>query len=121
MISLYAQGNRYPYVNSGTNSVNSGDVITLAPGTAAGTGHIGIALSAITASGGLGELSTGGYPEGVYTLAKNAGEAFTDGQILYWDAVNKWLTGTAGSLVRAGRSFGTAISAATTATLSLNR
>lgn len=118
MTSLYAQGNRYPYTNTGA-AINSGDVVVLVSSTTAG--FIGIALTNIAATSGTGELCVGNYPEGVFTLTKNAGEAFTDGQVLYWDAANKWLTGTAGSLTRAGRSYGTALSAAVTATILLNR
>ena len=118
MNSLYAQGNRYPYTNAGS-AIASGDVVTLVSGVS--TGYIGIALSAIPATTGVGELCIGNYPEGVFTLAKNTGEVWTDGQVVYWDAANKWLTNVAGSLTRAGRSFGTQLSAAITAQLLLNR
>ena len=118
MNSLFAQGNRYPYTNTGA-AINSGDVITLASGTA--NGYIGIAVSAIAATTGTGELCTGGYPEGVFTLVKNTGEVWTDGQPVYWDSVNKWFTNVPGTLTRGGRAFGSALSAALTATIAINR
>lgn len=119
MISLYAAGNRYSYSNTGTNAINSGDVVLLVSGSS--SGFIGIAVTAIAASTGTGELAIGPFPESVFTLTKNTGEAFTDGQTLYWDATNKRLTGTATSNTLAGRAFGTAASAATTANLLINR
>lgn len=118
MISLYAQGNRYPYTNTGA-AIASGDVITLSSGTV--NGYIGIAVTAIAATTGTGELSVGNYPEGVYSIVKNTGEVWTDGQPLYWDSGNKWFTNVAGALVRAGRSYGTQLSATLTGQILLNR
>lgn len=118
MLSLYAQGNRYPYTNTGA-AIASGDIVTLVSGIT--NGYIGIAVTAIAATTGTGELSVGGYPEGVYSIVKNTGEVWTDGQLLYWDSVNKWFTNVAGALTKAGRSYGTQLSASITGQLLLNR
>lgn len=117
MTSLFKKGNRYSYSNTGA-AINSGDVVVLASGT---TGFIGVAITAIAATTGTGELAIGGGDENVVTLTKNTGEVFTDAQVIYWDATNKRLTGTSSSNTRAGRSYGTFNSAAATAQVLLNK
>jgi len=98
--------------------VTRGDVVVLVSGS---TGFIGIAVTAIAATTGTGELAIGKFDECVFTLAKHTGEAFTDGELLYWDATNKRLTASSTGNTRAGRSYGTAASAATTANVILNQ
>lgn len=117
MTSLFKKGNRYSYSNTGS-AINSGDVVVLVSGS---TGFIGVAVTAIAATTGTGELAIGGGDERVVTLTKHTGEAFTDGQLLYWDATNHRLTGASTGNTRAGRSYGTAATAATTANLIINQ
>lgn len=50
--------------------------------------------------------------EGAYgSLPKKPAEAFTDGQKLYWDDVNHYLTATPGALEWAGYAYGDALAA----------
>lgn len=106
------RGSKYPYSNSGS-AIAAGDVVILNSGS---TGKVGVAETAIAATTGTGSVVIGG----VHTLAKHTGEAFTDMQLLYWDATNHRLTGTATGNTLAGRAWGTAASAATTAGVLLN-
>lgn len=111
-------GNRLNYVNGGT-AVLSGAVVVINSGA---TGLIGIALANIAANATgtvlIGPANGEGIVEG---LAKHTGEAFTQGQYIYWDATNLRLTGTSTGNTRAGRAADAAASAATTANLILNR
>lgn len=109
-------GNRIPYSNSGS-AIASGDVVVLVAGA---SGYVGIAVTDIAATTGTGEICIGGYPEAVHVLAKHATEAFTPGQVLYWDATNHRLTGSSTGNTRAGRSDQAYGSAATTANVILN-
>lgn len=118
MKTLFAKGGRYPYTNAGGSAVNPGDVVVLNSGA---TGFLGISVGTIAASGGTGDLVIGGPDECVHTLSKNSGEAFTDGQLIYWDATNKRLTGHSTNNTRAGRAFGPAATAATSANVILNQ
>lgn len=114
---VFKRGNRYSYSNTGS-AIASGAVVVLVSGA---TGFIGVAMTAIAATTGTGELIIGGGDERVVTLAKNVGEVFTDGQLLYWDNSNFWLTGASTGMTRAGRSYGTANSAAATAQFIINQ
>lgn len=58
--------------------------------------------------------------EGVYNLAKNATEAFTKGQSLYWDATNSELTTTATGNTRAGLCWADAAAADTESLCKIN-
>jgi predicted RecA/RadA family phage recombinase len=113
----FKRGNRYSYTNSTGVAIANSQLVILSPGPT--TGFIGIAITSIAIAGS-GELAIGGGDERVVSIAKKVGEAFTDGQILYWDPFNQWLTGTSGSNTRSGRSYGVFNSAATTAALILN-
>ncbi|HSZ58548.1 MAG TPA: DUF2190 family protein [Tepidisphaeraceae bacterium] len=118
MIVGFKRGNRYTYTNNTGVAIASSQLQILSPGPT--TGFVGIAITSI-AIGASGELAIGGGDERVVSpIAKRVGEAFTDGQILYWDPFNLWLTGTSGTNTRCGRSYGVFNSAATTAALILN-
>lgn len=109
--TLYNTGKRIPYSNSGS-AIAEGDIVSRVVGS---TGVIGIAVSDIAATTGTGELET----EGVWTCPKASGEAFTDGQQLYFDGTQ--LTGTSSTtFTRAGRSVGAHASAATTCKCKIN-
>lgn len=113
-MNMQQTGDRLPFTNTGS-AITSGSVVELVTGA---TGQIGIALAAIAATTGTGEVAlVGVFPN----ITKNTGEAFVVGQKLYWDAGNDRLTGTASTHIPAGRAFEAAASAATTATLNLNR
>lgn len=113
MSMTYVQrGSKYPYANTGS-AIASGAVVVLSSGS---SGRIGVAESAIAATTGTGTLLLGG----VQSLTKHTGEAFTNMQLLYWDATNTRLTGSSTGNTFAGTSWGTANSAAATANVLLN-
>ncbi len=114
--TYYAPGARLTYSNTGS-AIVAGDVIVLASGT---TGMLAIALVAIAATSGTGEVAIGGHDERIWILPKSTGEAFTVGQLVYWDGTNLGGTSTTTS-TRAGRIAEAAASAATTAKLILNQ
>lgn len=106
------KGNRIPYSNSGS-AISAGDVVPLASGS---TGMCGVAVTDIAATTGTGEIEI----EGEFTVDKATGEAFTVGQIVYWDDSNNNATGTSSTtFYRLGRVTEAAASAATTAKVKL--
>ncbi len=114
--TLYAKGSRVNYSNTGS-AIVAGDLISLVTGS---SGMVAIAISAIPASTGTGEVSIGGPDERLWTCPKATGEAFTLGQALYFDGTQ--LTGTnTTTYSRAGRAAAAAASAATSCVLILNQ
>ena len=110
-LTYQQRGSRYNWYNGGS-AVASGAVVVLASGT---TGRVGIAVDTIaTLTTGVVEIG------GVQQLAKRTGEVFTDMQLLYWNTASAYLTGTSSGNTLAGRSFGTANSAAAVASVLLN-
>lgn len=65
--------------------VNAGDVVVLG-------NSVGVANRPI-AAGALGAL----HVEGVFDVAKHAGETFAFGDKVFWDPVNHWATATGGA------------------------
>lgn len=98
------------------NFVQPGETISLiAPATTpAGQGVLvgflfGVATTSV-ASGAAVECDT----RGVFTMAKTAGEAWTQGQLLYWNDTTKALTTTAASNRAVGMAAQAETSGATT-------
>lgn len=61
-----------------------------------------------------------GHTEGVFTMAKAAGNAWAAGQTLYWDtANNNWVVAQSATARRAGKAATAALSAATTGDVKL--
>lgn len=85
--------------SNGGSAISSGDVVVL-------TNQIGVAEVDIAASTGTGSVSL----EGVYQLAKVTGTAFTQGDLLFWDGSNHYLTKTATGNTWAGQCFESAAS-----------
>lgn len=112
MKTFQYRGQRISWTNTTGSAVASGGVVVILSGT---TGYIGIAVDAI-AIGAAGEVEV----EFVHQLTKNTGEAFTPGQLIYWNATSQYLTGTSTSNTRAGRSDAAYASAATLANVKLN-
>ncbi len=105
------QDSLIPYTNTGS-AIAAGDLVIRASGT---SGCIGRAQGDIAATTGTGTLLIRGLINGV----KASGEAFTDGQVLYYDGTS--FTGTSSTtFTRAGRAVGISASAATTCVLQLN-
>ncbi len=118
MTNLVQTGNRILYTNTGA-AITSGSVVVLVSGS---SGILGIAVTDIAATTGTGQVSLGGYPEGVFSLAKKSGDVFTALQAVYWDSANSRLTtSSSGTNTLAGRVTQAYASAATTANLILNR
>jgi predicted RecA/RadA family phage recombinase len=76
----YQQGKILTYANSGS-AIASGDVVLIG-------GGIGVAMGAIAATTGTGEVLT----EEVVKLAKTTSQAWAQGQRLYWDTGTSKLT-----------------------------
>ena len=58
--------------------------------------------------------------EGVFTLAKNSAEAWTVGELLYWDDTNKYVTSTATSNKLIGVAAAAAANPSSTGQVRLN-
>ena len=114
------KGSRYSYTNNGGSAINPGDIVVLVNSNTA-TAFIGQSIGTIAASGGTGELIIGGGDENVTTLTKKSGDVFTDGLEIFWDTSNHRLTTSSTGNVLAGRAYGPAASAATTAEVMINR
>ena len=61
-----------------------------------------------------------GQTEGVFTIVKVAGQAWTEGALVYWDDTAKNFTTTASGNLLAGVATAAALTAATSATVRLN-
>ncbi len=106
-------GDRITYANTGS-AITAGSLISLASGA---TGMCAIAVVDIAASTGTGAVQIRGR---FGNCPKASGEAFTQGQLIYFDGTN--LTGTSSTtFTRAGRAGAAAASAATTCVLILNQ
>ena len=81
----------------------------LASGEAFMVGAFFMVASADTAQG----AQVVGVTAGEYSLTKAAGETWAFGDKLYWDAANKRLTKTAGSLAYVAKATAGAVAAAT--------
>ena len=108
MDTFVQNGKRLAYLNGTSVDISSGDVVLI-------TNRIGVAAADIDADE-TGEVEV----EGVHTLTKTAGQAWTLGQQLYWDATNSAITSTAGANQAAGIAAAIATSAATTGPVKLN-
>ena len=113
--SMYQEGNRLLYSNAGSALV-AGNIVAIATGT---SGFCGICIEDIAATTGTGTVAIGGGEERVWEGPKTSGEAWTQGQVLYWDGTALSSTSTSTS-TRAGRAAYAAASAATTGYLILN-
>lgn len=115
MASVYQRGNRLLYTNTST-AITAGDVVVIASGT---SGICGIALVDIAATTGTGQVCIGGGDETVWSVTKTSGEAWTQGQVLYWDGSAVTSTSST-TFTRIGRAAYAAASAATTGYVILN-
>lgn len=102
------EGKRLDFTNSGS-AISSGDVVVIGEG-------VGVAISDIAASTGVGAVHT----EGVFQLAKVTGTAFSQGDRLFWDTSNAYLTKTATGNKYAGMCTEAASSGATSAKVKLD-
>lgn len=105
------------------NKTQCGDVLTLtAPsgGVTSGTAYlIGGLLAVATISADAGDDFTA-ERTGVFTLPKTTSQAWTQGQLLFWDDANSKFTNVAASgLVPAGAAVAAAASADTTGSVLL--
>jgi predicted RecA/RadA family phage recombinase len=106
------EGKRILYTNSST-AIAAGDVVPVVSGN---SGIVGVAVTAIAATTGTGQVEI----QGRYTVSKTTGEAFTQGQLVYWNATTGCTAATT-SNTRAGRVALAAASADTTCDLILNQ
>lgn len=113
MTNYKARGFRIPYTNAGS-AIASGDVVTLKSGGSAGGVNIGVAVAAIAATTGTGNVQIGG----VFTLTATSGEAYAIGDALYW--TGSAITNVASGSTWAGVAAATKASADTTADVLIN-
>ncbi len=114
--TLFAKGSRINYSNTGS-AIVAGDLVAIVTGA---SGMVGIAVTAIPATTGTGELAIGGADERLWTCPKAGTEAFTLGQVLYFDGTQLSGTNTTTS-TRAGRAGAAATTASTSCVLILNQ
>lgn len=102
--TFVSEGKTIQYTNAGS-AISSGAVVVIG-------NLVGVAVADIAASTGVGSVAV----SGVFTLTKNTGEAFTQGQKIHWDTSNLELTGTPNANTKpAGIAWLAAGSSATTA------
>ena len=101
------EGKVMPYTNATGSAIAKGTVIEFA-------GMIGIALGDI-ANGAVGQLAI----TEVWTLAKDATVAISQGDQLYWDATSNSVDKT-NTNIPCGKAFAAAAEAATTVQVLLN-
>jgi len=78
------------------NFLKEGKIITLvAPyNVSSGGGMLVGSIFAVATTTALSGATVEGLVEGVVTLAKNSAEAWTQGELIYWDDTNKVVTAT---------------------------
>jgi predicted RecA/RadA family phage recombinase len=108
------EGRRLLYSNTST-AIAAFDVVVVNSGN---TGMLGVAIEAIAATTGTGTIDV--QVGARYTATKATGEAFTQGQILYWNTTTG-LTGASTGNTYAGRAAVAAATADTTADFLLNQ
>lgn len=106
--NLVRDGRILTWTNATSTDVESGDVIVIGDRIAVAEVDIAVDES--------GAVDT----EGVRTLAKHTGEAFSQGDQLYWDETHEYLTATASGNTAAGFAAEDAGSSATTAECKIN-
>lgn len=106
-------GARINYTNAG-GAILSGGVVVLKSGGALGGVNVGIAVDAIAATTGTGDVQIAG----VFGLAKTSGEAYAIGDNLYWTGTA--ITSTSSGNTWAGVAAAAAASGDTTADTLLN-
>ena len=105
------------------NFVQPGKALNLtAPsgGVTAGVALLIVGLIVVPATDADETKTFSGHTEGVFTLAKNAGEAFAEGDVVYFDVSEGDFTKTATGNYRAGVAVAAALSAATEADIRLD-
>ena len=89
-------------------------------GVVAGNGYqIGSCFVIAVNSAAVNEKFTAHYGD-VWTLPKTTGEAWTEGQLLYWNPATSRVTTTAGALLKIGIASTAAGSTATSGEVRLN-
>lgn len=109
MKNFIEEGEALTFSNTGA-AIASGDVVPLgtphlatitAASTTTGGGRIGVATTNIAATTGVGALAM----KGVFDLPLKSGDAPAQGDTVFWDATNKYITVTAASNYRAGKMW----------------
>ena len=77
-------------------------------------------LIGVLANGGVSGAADALWLEGVFSVKKNSAEAWTVGELIYWDNVAKQFTATATSNTKAGVAVLAAANPSATGTLRLN-
>lgn len=107
--TLYQRGERWDYTNSGSTKIETGDVVVL-------TNGVGICVGNDIAAGKTGVIDV----EHVFEVPKTTG-AWTQGQLIYWDASNGYATTTAGANNKMGLAAAAAETSASSGYVDLNK
>ena len=104
------------------NFIKEGKTITLtAPyNVNSGGGMLVGSIFAVATNTALSGTVTEGRVQGVFSLAKNSAEAWTVGELLYWDDTNKVVTGTSTGHKLIGVAYAVAANPSSTGYVRLN-
>lgn len=104
------------------NFIQPGDVVTvLAPyNVASGAGTLVGTLFGVAAYTALSGAEVEIKTDGVYELPKLSAQAWTVGQLLYWDDTNKWVTSVASTNVLIGKALAVAANPSATGIVRLS-
>lgn len=102
MTNYVQAGEIMEYANGGT-AISSGDTVVIG-------NRVGVAITDIAATTGTGSVAL----TGVYSMAKDPDEAFSQGDLLFYDSSDDTYTKTATGNKHAGVAFEAAASDATT-------
>lgn len=104
------------------NYIQPGDVVTVAApyDVDSGAGALVGTLFGVAVAGGLSGADVEIQTCGVYELPKLSAQAWTVGQILYWDDTNKWCTTVASTHVAIGKAMAVAANPSATGIVRLS-
>jgi len=108
MNTFKGEGTRLDYTNSTSSAISSGDVVVIGDMIA-----IAVADIAVDAVGAVEVAKE-------HVLTAETSDSWDQGDQLYWDATNEYLTSTSGGNTAAGRASAAKAVSATTAQVLLN-
>lgn len=104
------------------NYISEGDSLPLtAPyNVSSGGGFLVGSIFAVAANDALSGAAVQGKTKGLFTLTKHSAEAWTVGELLYWDDTNKYVTATSTSNKLIGIAAAVAANPSSTGNVRLN-
>ncbi len=104
------------------NYISEGDTLSLAApyNVSSGGGFLVGSIFAVAANDALSGANVQGKTRGLITLTKHSAEAWTVGELLYWDDTNKYVTATSTSNKLIGVAAAAAANPSSTGNVRLN-